>query len=141
MQTVQGHNNITRRGQVRATVSPMTERLEVQARDKAFSFIGELLGSATSKTRGKPRWSEVYIYKTSDGEYVIAGKGCSSVPSEKDLTWAHVCGTPAAAVEQLHQYDDDDIRYITALSKRALFDAGDKDPALLAAFRTENLTP
>lgn len=113
----------------------------VQARDRTLRFDGELLGSSTSFEEGKTRWGEVYIYKTIDGEYVVAGVGRSSRPGDKDLAWAHVCGTAAAAVEQLHQYDDDDVRYITALARRAIMDAGQNDPALLNAFLVEDLTP
>lgn len=121
----------------------MTDRRThtVRARDRELVFEGVLLGSSTSQTAGKQRWSEVYIYKTIDGEYIVAGIGRSTLPGDKDLCWAHVCGTPAAAVEQLHQYDDDEVRYITALSRRAIEDAGRQDQALLDAFMTEDLTP
>jgi hypothetical protein len=120
----------------------MTERHHhtVQARDRELNFEGELLGSSTSYGEGKPRWSEVQIFRTIDGDYVVAGVGRSTAPGEKDLRWAHVCLTPAAVVEQLHQYDDDKVRYITALSRRAIIDAGERDPELLAAFMSENLT-
>lgn len=121
----------------------MTDRRThtVQARDRELQFEGELLGSSTSFSEGKPRWSEVNIFKTIDGDYVVAGIGRSTAPGEKDLCWAHVCETPAAVVEQLHQYDDDRVRYITALSRRAIENAGVSDPELLAAFMCENLTP
>ena len=143
MQTVQGHGKEVRRGGRRDTVTAMTERREhtVRARERELVFVGELLGSSSSHSPGKTRWSEVEIYQTVDGEYVVAGIGRSTVPGDKDLCWAHVCGTAAAAVEQLHQYDDDDVRYITALSRRAIEAAGENDQALLDAFRVENLTP
>jgi hypothetical protein len=120
----------------------MTDRRQhVRARDRELVFDGDLLGSSTSHAPGKERWSEVYIYKTVDGEYVVAGIGRSTRKGDKDLCWAHVCGTAAAAVEQLHQYDEDDVRYITALSRRAILDAGAQDQAILDAFMSEDLTP
>lgn len=128
-----------RRGTVRRMTNGRSHR--VQARDRTLIFEGDLLGSSSSHEDGKTRWSEVFIYRTIDGEYVVAGIGRSVRPGDQDLTWAHVCGTAAAAVEQLHQYDDDNVRYITTLSRRAIMSAGENDPELLDAFLVENLTP
>ena len=113
----------------------------MEARGRQFTFRGELLGASSSRRPNSSRWAEISIFKTVDDEYVVAGVGRSRYDGERDRHWAHVCQTPAAVVEQLHQYDDDNIRYITKVACSALTEAGERDPELLAAFLTENLTP
>lgn len=48
--------------------------MKYQVRDADGSiteFEGELLGSGTSQRRHSPRWSELHIYKTEAGTYVV----------------------------------------------------------------------
>lgn len=51
----------------------------VKDRGRQLDFEGVLLGSGTSYVDSKPRWFEVSIYKTTGGNYVVAGVGRSRV--------------------------------------------------------------
>lgn len=111
----------------------------VPAGDRDVAFNGELLGRATSEQPGKRRWAEVTLYRTEAGSYVVAGVGRTTVPGEDDRHWAHVSETPQGAIEQLHMYDNDDVRYMPNVSKRALAEAMDRDERLRDAYATEEV--
>lgn len=51
----------------------------VNDRGRQLDFDGERLGSGSSYSGNKPRWFEVSIYKTTGGNYVVAGVGRSRV--------------------------------------------------------------
>lgn len=44
-----------------------------------YEFDGELLSSESTASPGRSRWSELHIYRTSGGQYILVKKGCSDV--------------------------------------------------------------
>jgi len=55
---------------------------QVQDGSRVLTFDGVLLGSASSKRSGSPRWSELRLYKTTGGSYVLEKIGRSTVLHE-----------------------------------------------------------
>lgn len=53
---------------------------------------------------------------------------------EQDRCMAQVSSTPEGVIEFLTLYDDDDVRYIPAVNKRAILEACEKDEALHTAY-------
>lgn len=81
-----------------------------QVRDGArlLSFEGELLGAVSSR-RGDPRWTEMSLYRTLKGQYVLEKVGRSVM--------THVVGCPEILgdiprFQEAHPGDDPDVGYI-----------------------------
>jgi hypothetical protein len=106
----------------------------VEARDRKIQFVGEVIGSATTHAPSKERWAEVQIFRTEGGSYVVAGVGRSTISGETDRRWAHSSGTPDGVIEALYLYDDDDVRYLPHVNKRALQQAAKNDRPISEAF-------
>lgn len=107
--------------------------------DREVSFIGQLLGTASSFRPSKDRWFELSIYKTEGGNYVIAGAGKTTVSGEDDRCWVKISETAVGAVEALHQYDDDGVRYLTHVARTALEESCLLDEALCAEFKLQRV--
>lgn len=105
--------------------------------DRHIELRGEVIGSSTSYADGKRRWAEITIYRSLAGQYVVAGVGRSTVDGEVDRCWAHVCVTADAVVARLRMTDEDDVRYMPAVSKRALAAAACADAGIAGAYRVE----
>ena len=133
----------------------MTKRQQytVKDHDRAFSFRGVLLGHASSESPFKKRWTEMSIYRTDGGTYIISGVGQTCVkkgdpiPDEDGIAdedetpraWAHVCESAAGAIQRLYLYDNDNVRYMTRIAKLALEEAISKDDALRDAYLVEEV--
>ena len=136
----------------------MTQRqkFSVQDRDRSFVFHGELLGHASSDDGVRQRWTEMTIYRTNGGNYIIAGAGQTrvkkgdiihdensnrrvAVKDETPRAWVHVCESAEGAIRSLYLYDSDQIRYITKIAQQALEQAILVDDALKQAFSVEEV--
>ena len=120
----------------------MTERLDdftLMDGDRQLTFKGVLLGESSSHAPGKLRWSEIAIYRTVGGSYVVAGCGKSRAPGETDRSWAQVCERPQGVIERLNMLDDDGSRYIPRTSLLALADARRADEELDRAFLVQTV--
>ncbi|MGB5244470.1 MAG: hypothetical protein WBN50_12685 [Lutimonas sp.] len=53
-------------------------------RIKQIQFDGDMLAEMTSRRRGAPRWTEMRLYKTDGGTYVLEKIGVSTVVHEPD---------------------------------------------------------
>lgn len=75
----------------------------IPSRDRETIYIeGELLSTASSWERGKPRWGEYRLFRlTQGGGYVLAGVGRSSLAGETDRPWFKICETADAVVRAL----------------------------------------
>jgi hypothetical protein len=75
----------------------------IPSRDRETIYIeGELLGEASSREPGKPRWGEYRLFRlTLGGGYVLAGVGRSSIAGEVDRPWFKPCETEDAVVRAL----------------------------------------
>lgn len=107
--------------------------------EREIRFEGALLGSSTSARPGKDRWIEISIHKTNGGKYIISGVGKTEVQGETERYWAHVAETPAGAIECLHLYDGDGVRYLTRTAKVALATACTLDEKLRSAYLVETI--
>jgi len=129
----------------------------VQDHERAFTFNGVLLGHASSENQSKNRWTEMSIYRTDKGTYIISGIGQTRVKkgdyvwddeksrdvrATKDETpraWAHVCESAEGAIQRLYLFDTDNVRYMTRVARTALLAAIELDDALKNAFLIEEV--
>jgi len=133
------------------------QKFTVKDHDRAFVFNGVCLGRATSETETKKRWTEMAIYRTEAGTYIISGIGQTRVKkgdtfwdenqkfmvtADEDETpraWAHVCESAEGAIQRLYLYDGDDVRYMTRVAHTALLEAIELDDILKSAFLIEEV--
>jgi len=130
------------------------QRFTVQDHERTFSFSGVLLGHATSENSSKMRWTEMSIYKTDAGTYIIAGIGQTrvkkgdivpdtdgeyAIEDETPRAWAHVCESAEGAIQRLYLYDDDNVRYMTHVNRQALSEAIKHDKLLHNAYLVEEV--
>ena len=131
----------------RGTLSIVTDEteethLKVYDGDREIRFTGTTLGHASSypgRDPNKVRWIELSVYKTKGGNYVVAGVGRTNVPGERERRWAHVCEEPEGAIEALHLYDRDGVKYLTRTAREALAQACAQDAALRDAFMVTHI--
>lgn len=132
-----------------------TTTYELSDRERTVRFAGVMLGEATSRWRthsghsdtyarrfsrcGACRWTEVRVYRTEAGSYVVETVGRSLVPDEVDLSRVTVSESAAGAVETLHTYDADEVRYITKTAREAALAAAALDDAFAEAFMVEEV--
>jgi hypothetical protein len=120
----------------------MDERLEdyeLPDGERHIRFKGVKLGHSSSQSNGKERWSEISIFRTEGGSYVVAGVGRTTLPNETDRHWAQVCERPQGVIERLYMLDHDSSRYLPRTSLQALNQARDRDPALNDAFLVQTV--
>lgn len=84
---------------------PDVRQYRVRNQFNTMTFEGQLIGEATTETPEAPRWTEIRIYKTVGGNYVVERVGVSLV--------YHVADAPCASgvsktIGQL--LEDDDLR-------------------------------
>jgi hypothetical protein len=112
------------------------EPWEVQDHDRMITFTGVLLGDASSQSPGKDRWTEVAIYRTAAGKYIVEKIGKSRVPGETDRCSAEVCETAAAVVEAMHGVDERGGKYMTHLYRELAGRVAEQDHEFSRAYRT-----
>jgi hypothetical protein len=100
---------------------------------------GELLAEASSRTGGALRWTELRLFKTASGRYVLAGAGKSAVPGEVDRCWTKVADGPEGAVDFLHMKEDSGVRYMTRAARLVAEQAARADLAFAEAWGLETL--
>ena len=133
------------------------QKFTVQDHERTFAFHGVLLGHASSESRTKKRWTEMSIYRTDKGTYIISGIGQTRVKKgdriwdddaktevvaladETPRAWAHVCESAEGAIQRLYLYDNDNVRYMTRIARLALESAIKLDVALRDAFLVEEV--
>lgn len=138
----------------------MTDRQKftVTDRNRSIVFTGKLLGHSSSAGEKKNRWTEITIYITDAGQYVVAGVGQTTVkkgdmawdkrlgqmvPAPEDEVphfWSHVCDDADGAISIIHQKGSDGVRYMTRVARSALEAAILQDRALADAFLVENIS-
>lgn len=99
------------------------------------SFTGWELGVGSSKLHaGQRRWSEVHIYKSVGGSYLVHKIGKSAVPGEVDRPTLHVASAAEGAVESCKSTDKDQAVFFTRVARDALDQAVKLDDELADAF-------
>lgn len=90
-------------------------------------FTGIELGHADSFEPGKQRWSELTLYRTDTGKYVVHGEGVTDVPGEDNRNWAAVCDNPEDVLKSLYRVNDKGTHYLTRMAQDLLDQAAAKD--------------
>jgi hypothetical protein len=103
------------------------------------TFDGELLGSGSSARPGHDRWSEVHIYKTLGGTYLVHKIGRSARPGEVDRFTLHTCTEPQGVVESCKTSDSEGVLFFTRVARDALDAARKEDDELSDAFYRRRL--
>ncbi len=109
-----------------------TFRLErTTNRDRDLTFTGVKLADQTSHTPGKAQWTELRLYRTDTGRYVIQAVGRSELPGQVDRHTVTVVDNPEAMVAAMRQTGDAG-PYLTIIALDALDEAAATDPAVAA---------
>lgn len=98
-------------------------RYTLRSRSETIVIDAELIGSASSREAGKPRWGDYRLFRLPDGGgYVLAGVGRSTIDGETDRPWFKICETADAIVRAL-LYERRPGVWVLPPSGRALLDA------------------
>ena len=121
-----------------------SQQYTVRDEDQQIRFVGRLLGSSSSeewaRSRGNQQWTEMEIYRTTDGKYVVTKIGRSTKPGQVDFHTSHVAETPQGAVACVYGRDRDGVQYLTIVAREALHEACLADPDLRGAYAVRDLT-
>lgn len=90
-------------------------------------FTGIELGHSDSFEQGKQRWSELTVYRTDTGKYVIHGEGVTDVPGEDNRSWAAVCDNADGVLAALYRENNQGMRYLTRMAQDVLDQAAAND--------------
>ncbi len=104
-----------------------------------LKFTGEIIGAASSRwLAGKEqnRWTEVKIYKTQSGKFVVETINYTQWQGELNNYRAEICDNPLQAMEEL-SYTEDGSFYFSGVGKEALEEAIKEVPELAAALYEE----
>lgn len=102
--------------------------------DTLVSFRGVLLATASSKSPGKTRWSEISIYRTDGGKYIVHGVGKTLIRGEIDRSWCNVVTTGVGVIERLTRKEDG-VQFMPRVPNRAVAEAASAhDTEIHAAF-------
>ncbi len=88
--------------------------------DRDLKFTGTVIADVSSHSYQGPnqnRWSEITVYRTKGGKYVVSTIGRTCWQGEHDRHGATLCDTPEAVVDALRQEEDG---YLSWLAKTAL---------------------
>lgn len=119
----------------------MTDDTEFRVRDgeREFTFTGCVIGEASSGSPDRDRWTDIVIYRTAAGSYIVTIVGRTTYDDEHERHKAQVSETAAGAVESLYLLDGDGVRYMTNTAKRAARAATDLDPQFAEAYLVEHV--
>ena len=99
---------------------------------KDLTFTGVLIGSGSDHEPQGPnnsRWSEIDIYRTDSGKYVVAQVYRTRWQREEGSRRAEVVGSPAEVLELLSWEDEEGNSGLSNLAKEALEAAAENDSA------------
>ena len=98
---------------------------------RLLEFEGDELARVSTRRGNAPRWTEVHVYRTSDGSYVLNTIGQSVISGEIPLTWWGVVSTPAELVAEMFRWSREDEHYfLPTISMEALEEAAYEDNEL-----------
>lgn len=109
------------------------QTFEVHDRQRRIQFQGWRLARATSFSEDKDRWTDLELYRSLAGKYILAGIGQSTRPDDLTKYWAVVNDDPNVIVSQLTRTDDRGTTYMPEINKRVLLQASEADDALRQA--------
>lgn len=106
--------------------------------DRDLEFDGRLLATASSREDGRDRWTELRLYATATGGWVLHRLGQSSRPGETTRYSAKACVTVddvyrALCSTGVRGDTGQQATYLTHLSREVLEDAAEVDDRLAVA--------
>lgn len=110
------------------------ERHQVRNGDRDIRFEGWQLGHSSSRRDGSERWAEIWLFKTDQGTYLVAGVGRSVRPGEVDRFWASSFTEPDEVIERLYVARGGGLRRLPATNRDALLQACLVDRDLAEAY-------
>jgi len=100
-----------------------------------FRFEGRMLAHTSSELARKPRWTEVQIFQTIGGKYVVNLIGQTRLDGERIKERAHIADTAEDVIAVLFQEDPDTgNRYLTQVARDAIEQAGDHSESIRRAW-------
>lgn len=78
---------------------------EIRDGDRLLCFDGAKVASVSAELPTKDRWTELEVYITVAGQWVLAGVGRSRVPGEIDRHWAVTSDNPVDIVAAIVGHD------------------------------------
>jgi hypothetical protein len=116
-----------------------SRRWSIRDGARKIEFRGSLLAESSSQRPKKPRWSELKLYRTDGGTYIVERNGRTTVDGELDYLHAYVCLTATAVLETLYTRDEDSAFYLTNMARAVLAKASKQDPNIRDAYYTEDV--
>lgn len=110
----------------------MTEFRINRDNNAVLTFEGVVLATTSSRRAGQNRWTELTLYKTDSGKYVIESIGKSDLDGETDRTTAKIADSPAGVRKSLLRFGREGA-YLTYQAQDLLTAAVRVDPALQSA--------
>jgi hypothetical protein len=116
------------------------EDISVIDGDRVLEFRGVRIGASSSHTPMKKRWSEIFIYRTEAGVYIVAGVGRSKIEGETDNHWARSYTDPADVIAHLHMTNETNhSKYLPYTNRDAIAQARLADPVFAQARMVEHI--
>ena len=104
------------------TTTKDTQTYELFDAETLVTFTGVRLAFASSQTPNKTRWSEISIYRTDSGKYIVHGVGRSIIRGECDRPWCNVVEGAAGVIERLTRREGG-VSYMPNIPNRAVAEA------------------
>lgn len=108
----------------------MEEIIVMRDGQKDLKFKGELLASASDRWiagREQTRWTEIAVYKTESGKYVIAWESITLWQGELNSYRAKVCEFASETIAELMSDDEEGTAYFSSLAKEVLEELAQSD--------------
>lgn len=102
--------------------------------DTDIEFEADHLASSSSADGNRDRWTELDLYRTPSGTYLILGAGCSRLDGEVRFDWMNVQRTGRDVVRALTKRRADRQTTMTRVSRDLLEAASAKDSEIEDAF-------
>lgn len=117
----------------------MTDEQHVIERDgdMPLRFTGTQIASASSHEPGKDRWTELTLYRTTTGRYVLHEEGLSDVDGEEDRSTGYAADDAATLIAGLYKVNARGKRYLTRTALTLIEDAAGVDDGVRGAFFVE----
>lgn len=107
--------------------------------DREIRFTGRLIGEASSDDGDRLDWTDIKIFRTEAGQFVVHIGARTRRPNGWEKYKTHVSATAVGAVESLHLYDDEDVRYLTNTARIAAEQAAAHDTEFADAYRVQHI--
>ncbi len=118
----------------------MEEIIVMRDGQKDLKFKGELLASASDRWiagREQTRWTEIAVYKTESGKYVIAWESITLWQGELNGYHAKVCELAPEVIAELMTDDAEGVAYFSDLAKEVLDELAKSDERFKALLYEE----